>query len=1756
MKKRNIFLTLCVFFIFISTSSYSQISLIQEKKTPLAVQEECITNQRHKYLMENDPEYKAKREADEAFLKEFAKNPTIEKAVKTIPCVVHVMHTGQAISTIGAPTPNISDAQIQSAIDYMTKAFRAQAPYTGGVDTQIEFCLAKRDPSNNPSTGIVRYNASGVSGYSTLGCNTDAANGTVNEIALKAASKWDNTKYYNIWIVTEIDNNNGGSGTQGFAYFAGASATYDGAVMLYNSFGYDLNGTIGYNLKSYTNRNVTPTHEIGHALNLYHTFEGDGTGATCPTDAVCGTSGDCCPDTPRHKRSQSDCVVGTNSCTGGSSTLHIYNFMDYSSDDCQTRFTSDQNTLRMAPTLASGGSRYSLTQSSGCNSVFANDASIAAVIAPNGSYCKTTFSPIVTLSNNGSSTLTSVTITYNIDGSGSQTYNWTGSLASNTTVNVTLNSMTTTAGAHTFNAATSLPNGVADQYTTNDAIPAVAFNIAISAIPFTQNFEGSFAPTGWTNASADTPDGTLWGADGSKQWEKRSTTGNGVSTASAALNCFNYNSGSPGVDELISPAIDLNGTTVPELKFNVAHAYYGASNQERLRVLVSTDCGVTYTSIYDKTYTALATVGQSASSFSPTLAAHWRLETVSLAPYIGNSVVLKFEGTSGYGNNLYLDDINVSEPCNPPTVSVPPAASSVCAGSTVTISTTASGVATLTYQWQVSVNGGGAWSNVTNGGVYSNATTTALIITGATSGMNTYQYRCIVTNGCGTVTSTAATLTVTSTAAPTGAATQSFCGSGTVANLTATGTTIQWYASATGGTALLPSDVLVTATTYYATQTLLGCESATRFAVAVTVSGAPTAVPTGNATQTFCSAGTVANLVATGTAIQWYVAASGGTALLPSTSLINGTTYYASQTIGGCESTSRLAVVATVVPAVLPPTGSASQTFCAASSVSDLTATGSTINWYAASSGGSALLTSAALVNGTTYYATQTVSGCESTTRFAVAVTIPTQSAPTGSANQTYCIASTVADLVASGTAIQWYATPSAGSVLLTSDVLVDATTYYASQTISGCESTSRLAVLVTIGALPAPTGAASQTFCSSATIANLVATGSSIIWYSVPTGGTALASSVVLVDGTTYYASQSTTACESTDRLSVSVTVSPATSQPTGSASQNFCTASTIANLAATGTSVQWYAASTGGSALLGSTSLVSGTTYYASQTIGVCESATRLAVVATIGSAATPTGSTTQSFCSASTIANLVATGTAIQWYSAPSGGTALASSASIANGSTYYATQTAGGCESTSRLAVAVTVVVTSTPTGSTTQSFCTASTIANLTATGTSIQWYAAPSGGSALPTSTSLVNGTTYYASQTVSSCQSATRLAVSVSVGGAATPTGSASQTFCVSATVADLNATGTSIQWYSAATGGSALATSVSLVNGSTYYASQTLAGCPSTTRLAVLVSVTNVLAPTGSAVQSFCPSSTVANLAATGTGVLWYSTSTGGSSLATSTALSTGVTYYASQTVSGCVSSSRLAVTVTISSAPAAPTTSNASQTFCGGATVANLVAVGSGIQWYGVPSGGTPLASTFALSNATTYFATQFNGSCESVNRLAVSVVLNPTPTATLSALPTVCIFDSPLTLTQGSPVGGVYSGTNVSNGTFNPASLAFGQHQITYTFTNAYLCSAVAQGMITVDDCVGVNEIETSPFVVYPNPVSGILTISSKTDVIKSIDLYDHSGRLVASEKANGSDSEFKLNVDMFANGVYSIHVVSETKSVISKICIQN
>ena len=155
--------------------------------------------------------------------------------------------------------------------------------------------------------------------------------------------------------------------------------------------------------------------------------------------------------------------------------------------------------------------------------------------------------------------------------------------------------------------------------------------------------------------------------------------------------------------------------------------------------------------------------------------------------------------------------------------------------------------------------------------------------------------------------------------------------------------------------------------------------------------------------------------------------------------------------------------------------------------------------------------------------------------------------------------------------------------------------------------------------------------------------------------------------------------------------------------------------------------------SALSTSTALANGTTYYASQTIGGCESDTRFAVAVTVSDPAAPTGTAAQSFCAINnpTVASLTATGTAIQWYAAASGGSLhYLHQLHWPTATSYYASQTTGGCESDTRLAVTVTVGDPPAPTGICSQSFCAINnpTVADLTATGTAIQWYTSPTGG--------------------------------------------------------------------------------------------------------------------------------------------------------------------------------------------------------------------------------------------------------------------------------------------------------------------------------------------------------------------------------------------------------------------------------------------
>ncbi len=290
----------------------------------------------HQKRMASDPAYKAGIDEQQEWIRNYIRDHRNEimnmpqAAIYTIPVVVHVVHTGGTVGT----TYNPSDAQIQNTINYLNQVFDGSYPGTQGVgEIQINFVLATRDPSCNPSNGINRVDGSVLANYASLGVNANNTNG-VNELDVKNLVRWDPYRYYNIWIVNRIDGNDGTSGSfiGGFAYFPGASPSLDGTIMLATQM--------------QTGRKTLP-HEIGHAFGLYHPFQG-ASGATCPANGNCATEGDqVCDTDPITQPSGFACRTGTNPCTGTPYSINTEsNYMNYT--NCSNLFTADQKARMLA----------------------------------------------------------------------------------------------------------------------------------------------------------------------------------------------------------------------------------------------------------------------------------------------------------------------------------------------------------------------------------------------------------------------------------------------------------------------------------------------------------------------------------------------------------------------------------------------------------------------------------------------------------------------------------------------------------------------------------------------------------------------------------------------------------------------------------------------------------------------------------------------------------------------------------------------------------------------------------------------------------------------------------------------------------------------------------------------------------------------------------------------------------------------------------------------------------------------------------------------------------------------------------------------------------------------------------------------------------------------------------------------------------------------------------------------------------------
>ncbi|WP_184544605.1 gliding motility-associated C-terminal domain-containing protein [Mucilaginibacter sp. FT3.2] len=960
----------------------------------------------------------------------------------------------------------------------------------------------------------------------------------------------------------------------------------------------------------------------------------------------------------------------------------------------------------------------------------------------------------------------------------------------------------------------------------------------------------------------------------------------------------------------------------------------------------------------------------------------------------------------------------------------------VCSGASATLSV-ASPQAGITYTWYSSP------------GMTTALFTGATYITGPISAITNFYVSASNSSGCSS--NGLAQVQVTITPPPSapvvagGVPVQSCVGSKatlSIDNPTA-GFTYNWYSAATGGTPIFTGSSFTTGNlsadvSYYVDAVnATGCGSSGRTQVDVHVNALPIApiiTALGGSTTPSVCAGNSATLVATsattGVTFNWYAVATGGTPIFTGATYITpplsaATTYYveAVSNAGGCASSTRTAVQVTITPPPSAPVvaGGAPVQSCIGSkatlSVDNPTA-GFTYNWYSAATGGTPIFT---------------------------------------------------------------------GSSFTTGNLSADISYYVDAVNASGCGSSGRTQVDVHVNALPtAPTitalgGSTTPSVCSgnSATlVATSTTTGVTFNWYAVATGGTPVFTGATYVTpllsaATTYYveAVSNTGGCASSTRTAVQVTITPPPSAPVvaGGAPVQSCIGSkatlSVDNPAA-GFTYNWYSAATGGTPIFTGSSFTTGNlsadvSYYvdAVNALG-CGSFGRTQVDVHVNALPIAPiitdqgGSTTPSVCagnSATLVATSATTGVTFNWYAVATGGTPVFTGATyitppLSAATTYYveAVSNAGGCASSTRTAVQVTINNNTAPTPtvdaaglSTCQNSAATISITNPVA-GTVYNFYAAATGGSSLYTGTSFVTpavsqNTTYYVeASNATDCKPSVRLAVNVVIvpqPGTPVPTAATVQV-CIGSpatlSVASPQA-GLTYNWYSSPAKTTKLFTGATYVTGpvnanTTYYVEAANGSCSSSALAAVQVNVNSLpTAPVlvNNGVISCQGNQTTLSVANPQAGFTysWFANATGGTSLFTGTdfvtpVLNASATYYVEAiNATSCSSATRTSATVTVTGAPAAPQISTAGTTVCPGtsATLSATNGANTTITWYAAATGGTALFTgssytTPALTATTIYYAEAVNniGGCPSAVRASVTVTVTPdlaAPTVTV-------------------------------------------------------------------------------------------------------------------------------------------------------------
>jgi PKD repeat protein len=523
-----------------------------------------------------------------------------------IPIVFHIIHD--------YGSENISDAQVLDEVRILNNDYRKLNADTSAIrsaflgiaaDASIEFRLANIDPNGNCTNGIDRV-------YSTETYIGDDGS---------KLNYWNRSKYLNVWVVKTIS-----SGAAGYAYLPGTapSASTDGILILSTYI-----GSIGTG-NSATSRALT--HEIGHFLNLQHVWGNtNNPGVSCGNDNV--------SDTPVTK-GWTTCPSSANAkVCNANIEENVQNYMEYSY--CSNMFTAGQVTRMHNALNSATGQRSSL--------VTAATATATGINNSPPDVCKPTadFMPLDKQFVCAGGSIYFDDISWN----GHPTsWNWSfpGGTPSTSTDSMPVIQYNTP-GVYDVTMTVANASGSSSVTRTSHVV----------VYSTTAQYSGPTYSEGLENATTFNNDWTIINPQStSNAWTRITTT---AATGSASIKLTNTTSMTGQVDEFVSPTIDLSSFVNPVFTFKVAFAQHTSTDSDKLRVLISTNCGQTWSQRYLKIGTNLATVSAQSGAFTPTSASQWRTETVSISSVLSApNIRIKFEFTSQGGNNIYIDDINIS----------------------------------------------------------------------------------------------------------------------------------------------------------------------------------------------------------------------------------------------------------------------------------------------------------------------------------------------------------------------------------------------------------------------------------------------------------------------------------------------------------------------------------------------------------------------------------------------------------------------------------------------------------------------------------------------------------------------------------------------------------------------------------------------------------------------------------------------------------------------------------------------------------------------------------------------------------------------------------------------------------------------------------------------------------------------------------------------------------------------------------------